>query len=193
MKFISKDSLLNIIEYEKVRDKYRTDIILYKKNRRLKIGPNITIVFENEQTLSFQIQEIMRAERMVQDEDIQDEVDIYNSIMPPKDGLSATLFIEVTEEDKIKSVLNQFIGLTSGKTLYLDIDGEKVYALFEQGREEEDKISSVHYLQFHLTKEQIKKIGDSKYRIRIGVNYKGYDFVETLSKAMQVSLYKDTI
>ena len=193
MKFISKDSLLNIIEYEKVRDKYRTDIILYKKNRRLKIGPNITIVFENEQTLSFQIQEIMRAERMVQDEDIQDEVDIYNSIMPPKDGLSATLFIEVTEEDKIKSVLNQFIGLTSGKTLYLDIDGEKVYAIFEQGREEEDKISSVHYLQFHLTKEQIKKIGDSKYRIRIGVNYKGYDFVETLSKAMQVSLYKDTI
>ena len=193
MKVISKDSLLNIIEYEKVRDKYRTDIIHYKKNRRLKIGPNITIVFENQRTLSFQIQEIMRAERMVQDEDIQDEVDIYNSIMPPKDGLSATLFIEVTEEDKIKSVLNQFIGLTSGKTLYLDIDGEKVYAIFEQGREEEDKISSVHYLQFHLTKEQINKIGDSKYRIIIGVNYKGYDFVETLSKAMQVSLYKDTI
>ncbi len=193
MKVISRDSLLNIIEYEKVRDKYRTDIIHYKKNRRLKIGPNITIVFENQRTLSFQIQEIMRAERMVQDEDIQVEVDIYNSIMPPKDGLSATLFIEVTEEDKIKSVLNQFIGLTSGNTLYLDIDGKKVYAIFEQGREEEDKISSVHYLQFHLTKDQIKKIGDSNYRIIIGVNYKGYDFVETLSKAMQLSLYKDII
>ena len=105
MRELSVESLLNILEYEKVRKEYRTDIINYKKDRRVKIGPHITIVFENDRTLSFQIQEIMRAERIVQNEKIQEEVDIYNSIMPPKDGLSATLFIEVTEEQKIKDLM----------------------------------------------------------------------------------------
>ena len=147
MKQLSLEKMLNIIEYEKVRSDYRKDIINYKKHRRIKIGPNLAIVFENERTLSFQIQEIIRAERIVHDEKIQEEIDIYNSIMPPKNGLSATLFIEVTQEDQIKPVLNQFIGLTTGQTIFLDFDGEKVFAQFEQGREEEDKISSVHYLQ----------------------------------------------
>ena len=125
MKLLSADKMLNIIEYEKVRSNYRKEIIEYKKNRRIKIGPNLAIVFENERTLSFQIQEIMRAERIVHDEKIQEEIDIYNSIMPPMNGLSATLFIEVTEENQIKPVLNQFIGLTTGKTIFLDFSGEK--------------------------------------------------------------------
>ena len=129
MKQLSADKMLNIIEYEKVRSDYRKDIIDYKKHRRIKIGPNLAIVFENERTLSFQIQEIMRAERIVHDEKIQEEIDIYNSIMPPKNGLSATLFIEVTQEDQIKPVLNQFIGLTTGQTIFLDFDGEKVFEL----------------------------------------------------------------
>ena len=78
MRKLSAGHLLNIIEYEKVRNDYRNYIIDYKKNRRIKIGPNIAIVFENERTLSFQIQEIMRAERIVHDEKIQEEIDIYN-------------------------------------------------------------------------------------------------------------------
>ncbi len=193
MKQLSVDSLLNIIEYEKVRKEYRTDIINYKKDRRVKVGPNITIVFENEQTLSFQIQEIMRAERIVHDDKIQDEIDIYNSIMPSKDGLSATLFIEVTEENKIKSILNQFIGLTTGEIIYLRIGVEKVFAVFEQGREEEDKISSVHYLQFQLTKDQIKQLGNPDSSIKIGINYNDYSYVKEMSNAMQESLHKDLI
>ena len=79
MKQLSAETLLNIIEYEKVRKEYRSEIINYKKDRRIKIGPSITVVFENERTLSFQIQEIMRAERIVHDEKIQEEVEIYNS------------------------------------------------------------------------------------------------------------------
>ena len=67
MKQLSPESLINIFEYEKVRDDFRKEIISYKKNRRLSLGPNITITFENERTLSFQIQEIMRAERIVRD------------------------------------------------------------------------------------------------------------------------------
>ncbi len=93
---LKRSDLMNIIEYEKVRKEYRKDIILYKKNRRIKLGPNITITFENMKTIKFQIQEMMRAERMVHDHQIQEELDIYNSLFPPKNGLRATLFIEVT-------------------------------------------------------------------------------------------------
>mgnify|MGYP001342517540 FL=1 len=191
MKQLSAEKMLNIIEYEKVRSDYRKDIIDYKKHRRIKIGPNLAIVFENERTLSFQIQEIMRAERIVHDEKIQEEIDIYNSIMPPKNGLSATLFIEVTQEDQIKPVLNQFIGLTTGQTIFLDFDGEKVFAQFEQGREEEDKISSVHYLQFKLESGQAEKLADQNSKLKIGIEYNKYSYLVDLTNHTKESLYED--
>ena len=191
MKPIAADTLLNIIEYEKVRHTYRQDIIAYKKNRRISLGPNIMLTFENEKTLTFQIQEIMRAERLVHDEQIQEEVDVYNTIMPPENGLSATLFIEVVEEAKIRPVLNKFIGLTDHQTLYLDINGEKVYAEFEQGREEENKISSVHYVQFLFSNEQKNNFTDSESETKLGIDYKDYKYTKTVPDGLQRSLCED--
>ena len=191
MKSIASDTLMNIIEYEKVRHRYRQDIIAYKKNRRISLGPNIMLTFENEKTLTFQIQEIMRAERLVHDEQIQEEVDVYNTIMPPENGLSATLFIEVVEEAKIRPVLNKFIGLTDHQTLYLDINGEKVYAEFEQGREEENKISSVHYVQFLFSNEQKNNFTDSESETKLGIDYKDYKYTETVPDGLQRSLCED--
>tara|TARA_B100002003_G_scaffold245127_1_gene272404 strand:- start:121 stop:702 length:582 start_codon:yes stop_codon:yes gene_type:complete len=191
MKSIAADTLMNIIEYEKVRHKYRQDIIAYKKNRRISLGPNVMLTFENEKTLTFQIQEIMRAERLVHDEQIQEEVDVYNTIMPPENGLSATLFIEVVEEAKIRPVLNKFIGLTDHQTLYLDINGEKVYAEFEQGREEENKISSVHYVQFLFSNEQKNNFTDSESETKLGIDYKDYKYTKTVPDGLQRSLCED--
>ncbi len=190
MKLLSPESLINIFEYEKVRDDFRKEIILYKKNRRLSLGPNITVTFENERTLSFQIQEIMRAERIVKDEQIKEEVEIYNGIMPPKNGLSATLFIEVTDEKLIKTVLNQFIGLTENQTIFFDLNGKKIYAQFEEGREEEDKISSVHYIRF-LFSDDDKKLFHQNGKIKLGINYKDYNYAELLSDKMLTSLIED--
>jgi hypothetical protein len=191
MKSLASDTLMNIIEYEKVRHTYRQDIIAYKKNRRISLGPNVMLTFENEKTLTFQIQEIMRAERLVHDEQIQEEVDVYNTIMPPENGLSATLFIEVVEEAKIRPVLNKFIGLTDHQTLYLDINGEKVYAEFEQGREEENKISSVHYVQFLFSNEQKNNFTDSESETKLGIDYKDYKYTETVPEGLQRSLCED--
>ena len=191
MKSLASDTLMNIIEYEKVRHKYRQDIIAYKKNRRISLGPNVMLTFENEKTLTFQIQEIMRAERLVHDEQIQEEVDVYNTIMPPENGLSATLFIEVVEEAKIRPVLNKFIGLTDHQTLYLDINGEKVYAEFEQGREEENKISSVHYVQFLFSNEQKNNFTDSESETKLGIDYKDYKYTKTVPDGLQRSLCED--
>ena len=191
MKKLKLESLLNIIEYEKVRDDYRKDVILYKKNRRIALGPNVTMVFENEKTLGFQIQEIMRAERLVHDEQILEEIEVYNSIMPPKNGLSATLFIEITDEKRIKSILNDFIGLTDGENLYFEIGDDKIFATFEQGREEEDKISSVHYIQFHFDEDQKNKLADLSINLNIGINYNNYVYSVSVHDQMRSSLHED--
>ena len=191
MKTLNKESLMDIIEYEKVRHEYRREIIDYKVNRRVALGPNVTMVFENERTLSFQIQEIMRAERLVHDEQIQEEIEVYNSIMPPNGGLSATLFIEITDERKIKSVLNDFIGLTDGDNLYFEIGDEKVYAKFEEGREEEDKISSVHYVQFHFSENQKNHLGDFSQNTNIVINYNKYIYSVPVKDEMRKSLVND--
>ena len=191
MKTLNKESLMDIIEYEKVRHEYRKEIIDYKVNRRVALGPNVTMVFENVKTLSFQIQEIMRAERLVHDEQIQEEIEVYNSIMPPNGGLSATLFIEITDERKIKSVLNDFIGLTDGDNLYFEIGDEKVYAKFEEGREEEDKISSVHYVQFHFSENQKNHLGDFSQNTNIVINYNKYIYSVPVKDEMRKSLVND--
>ena len=191
MKKLELESLLNIIEYEKVRDDYRKDVIQYKKNRRIALGPNVTMVFENEKTLGFQIQEIMRAERLVHDEQILEEIEVYNSIMPPKNGLSATLFIEITDEKRIKSILNDFIGLTDGENLYFELGDDNIFATFEQGREEEDKISSVHYIQFHFDEDQKNKLADLSINLNIGINYNNYVYSVPIHDQMRSSLHED--
>jgi hypothetical protein len=184
------NDLMNIIEYEKVRNKYREELMLYKKNRRISLGPNITITFENRRTMTFQIQEIMRAERLVHDENIQEEIDVYNSLLPQKNSLSATLFIEVTEKRKIKPILNQFIGLTEGDTLFLEIGGKKIFAEFEAGREESDKISSVHYVQFSIKQELIPFFKNDE-DIKLKIDYKEYSHSQLLSNNFKLSLFND--
>ena len=187
------ESLFNIIEYEKVRKEYRTEIITYKKNRRISLGPNIMITFENGRTLSFQIQEIMRAERLINENQIQEEVNLYNTIMPPENGLSATLFIEVTDDKKIKSVLNRFIGLTEGETLYFKFNGKRVCAQFEQGREEKDKISSVHYLQFHFSESEKISFLDKNHPVELIIDYNKYNYGVILPPKMIESICEDLI
>ena len=191
MENIQLNDLMNIIEYEKVRQKYRSDLIVYKKRRRIGIGPNITVTFENKRTMKFQIQEMMRAERMVHDHQIEEEVNVYNSLLPKKNELSATLFIEVTDESKIKSILNSFIGLTDGENLYFKIGVSKIPAIFESGREEDDKISSVHYIKFIFNQESISLFKDQNKDVELEVNYKDYVYSVNLDKKTRESLIED--
>ena len=188
---INKDELLDIIEYEKVRNDYRKDIIAYKKNRRFTLGPNVTIIFENKKTLMFQIQEIMRAERLVHDKQIQEEIDVYSSIMPSKKELSATLFLEVTEEHKIRSVLDSFIGLSLNNSVYFKIGDSKVYAAFESGREKEDNISSVHYIKFPFDQKAINGLKNNDLKLSLNINYNEYCYSHEILASSRISLQKD--
>jgi hypothetical protein len=190
---IQKSDLLNIIDYEKQRDTYRSELIDYKKNRRFKLGPNILITFENSKTMKFQIQEMMRAERMVHDSQIEEELNVYNPLIPSGDELSATLFIEITDPEKIRPVLDSFIGLTEGVNVFFEIDGEKVVAEFEEGREKEDNISSVHYIRFPFTEEQKNNFVKNSSSISIHIDYGEYCHSIVLDDNMKNSLADDFI
>jgi len=190
---IQKSDLLNIIDYEKQRDTYRSELIDYKKNRRFKLGPNILITFENSKTMKFQIQEMMRAERMVHDSQIEEELNVYNPLIPSGDELSATLFIEITDPEKIRPVLDSFIGLTEGVNVFFEIDGEKVAAEFEEGREKEDNISSVHYIRFPFTEEQKNNFVNDSSSISINIDYGVYSHSIVLDDNMKNSLADDFI
>ena len=188
---IDKSDLLNIIDYEKQRDDYRKELISYKKNRRFKLGPNILITFENTKTMKFQIQEMMRAERMVHDSQIEEEIDVYNPLIPTGNELSATLFIEITDPQKIRPVLDSFIVLTEGVNVYFELNGEKVAAVFEAGREKEDNISSVHYIRFPFTSAQKNKFANDSNAISINIDYNSYTHSIELSQEMIESLSND--
>ena len=114
MKAITAGDVIPYDEYERQRDVFRSKIIALKQRRRISIGPLITVVFENRETLRFQIQEMIRTERIFDPLKVQDELDVYNALLPNLDELSATLLIEITDEAKIKEKLDQFMGLDHG-------------------------------------------------------------------------------
>src|SRR5260370_15523108 len=113
MKKIELADIQNILDYEKVREEAQNRIIALKKNRRVQVGDMISFVFENRDTVLFQIQEMVRAERIVDEEKIQDEIDVYNELIPGDGELSATMFIEIQDQARIRETLEKLLGITS--------------------------------------------------------------------------------
>src|SRR5689334_12238838 len=107
MKKVEPSEILNIAEYEKARQEFRRRIIELKKKRRVAVGPCVTFVFENHDTVLSQIQEMMRAERLVQDDAIQHEIDTYNSLLPEQNELAATMFIELPDQSHIREEITK--------------------------------------------------------------------------------------
>jgi hypothetical protein len=174
MKPILLSELLSTTEYERGRDAFRSRIIELKRKRRISVGPLITLVFENRETLLFQVQEMIRVERIVDPAKVQDELDVYNELLPGPDELSATLLIEITEEAKMKEWLDRFMGLDRGQTLAITANGEQAFAEFEGGHSHETKISAVHFVRFRPTTAMKEAFADLRRPVTIGVNHGGY-------------------
>ena len=191
MRMVHLNDLVNIAEYERNRDAIRSSVMEHKARRRVALGPDISLTFEDRQTIIFQIQEMMRAERMVHDNVIQEEIDIYNSLLPDEEHLSATLFIEITEEAGIKEKLHRFLGLTDGHTIWLQVGEEKAFAQFEAGRSEEDKISSVHYVRFPVSPGMRELLKDPAVDARICISQGDYRYETQLLGDTRDSLYQD--
>jgi hypothetical protein len=148
MNLLTPSDLTNLHEYELERPAFRQRVIELKSRRRVPLGPLMTIVFENRDTVRFQIQEMLRVERIVQPDKVLHELETYNTLLPGPGEVAATLFIEVTDPARVQPVLDGFVGLDEPGRLRLRI-GEVAYpALFAPGQSREDRISAVHYVRF---------------------------------------------
>lgn len=152
MKPIEVDEILNLHEYEKVRDERRRRVIALKTVRRVNVGRHLSFVFENRETVWFQIQEMCRTERIVDEAKIAEEVEVYNALLPAPGELSATMMIEITDGAQIQAVLDGLRGIDTGAHVHLEVGPQRVPALFEAGHSDEEsgKISAVHFVRFPL-------------------------------------------
>ena len=148
MNKITQQDMLSHTDYEEQRASIRQKIITLKKRRRIAVGDLVTLIFENRETILFQIQEMVRTERIFAPEKIQEEIDVYNALLPEAEELSATLFIEITDSDRIQELLDSFQEIDRSDTLAMCVGDQEVYAEFEAGHSKEDKISAVHFVRF---------------------------------------------
>ncbi|HTK88466.1 MAG TPA: DUF3501 family protein [Nitrospiraceae bacterium] len=182
---LTKADLLSYEDYERSRDAFRTRIIALKQRRRLSVGDKITLVFENRETIQFQIQEMIRAERIVDPGKVQNELDVYNALLPAKGELSATLFIEITESDQIERDLDAFQGIDRGQTVALLAGSSAVYGNFEGGHSKEDKISAVHFVKFCPSFEWIRELGQDGMSVSIRIDHPAYRWEAEVPQAMR--------
>jgi hypothetical protein len=192
MRKLTRDEIVDIAAYERERSEFRRHVIDVKKRRRVEVGEQVTLVFENLDTMRFQIQEIMRAERIVIDERIQQELDIYNELLPEPGQLTATLFIEVSTQSRVKEVLDQMRGLDQTGTTYFQVGGgERVTGLYEGGHSHESKISAVHYVTFIFTETQLQTFVEGTEPLRLIIDHSNYRREVTLSDDVRSSLSED--
>lgn len=149
--------ILSLPEYNKIRSEFRERTIKIKNLRRIHLGPYLTFLFENKDTMHYQVQEMLRAEHITKEEAIEHEVITYNELVPEKHQLTATLLVEF-EDPVIRAVkLKELVGLENH--LYLTIgDDEQVLASFDERQLTEDKLSSVQYIKFNIGEELTRTI-----------------------------------
>lgn len=191
MKALTADELIEYADYERRREEVRRRVIALKQTRRISVGPKITLVFENRETIQFQIQEMIRAERIVLPAKIQEELDVYNALLPGPGELSVTLFIEITNSSDVKRELDAFQGIDQGQTVALVADGEAVYGEFEGGRSNEVKISAVHFVRFIPTAAWRASLNRPEAAVSLRVVHGAYRAEAPVSQALRQQWLED--
>lgn len=175
--------------YSGMRDDYRKRIIELKRDRRVIIGDRVSMVFENRHTLISQVEEMLRAENLTSDEQIAEELEVYNAIMPTADSLSATLFLEVPPGTNARTELDRLIGLD--EHLVLHIGDLNIRAAFEEGRGTTERISAVQYCRFPLTDKTLAALRTEGTPVSMEIDHPGYKYKTDCSEAMRASLAAD--
>ena len=174
----------------------RARVIELKKNRRVAVGDSLTFLFENRDTVLFQIQEMVRTERIVDDARIQEEIDAYDVLLPGRGELSATLFIEIPElshmtNEQVRRTINRFQGLDrDGVKLHLG-DGPAISARFEEGHSKEEKMAAVHYLRFSFPRDAEAILADPRQVVRLVVDHPNYRAEADVPAATRAELSAD--
>ncbi|MCZ6802426.1 MAG: DUF3501 family protein [Proteobacteria bacterium] len=192
MQKLTRDDLYSLEKYAAIRNEFRAEVMEYKKNRQLSIGSNVTLYFEDRHVMHYQIQEILRTERIFEAEGIEDELETYNSMIPDGSNWKATFMIEYPDEAKRRVALTKMIGIEDKVWVKVDSFNE-VYPIADEDleRDNEDKTSSVHFLRFELNQEMVGalKLGS---QLSAGIDHPAYNHrVDPVPQNIRDSLVAD--
>jgi len=188
---MNKVALADIVgnaAYEKVREKSRQRIIELKQRRRIAVGDKVTLVFENRDTVIFQIQEMMRAEKISDLDKIREEIEVYNELIPAPGELSATLFLEIEDQTHLRDDLLKFLGID--EAVFLKVGSHSIHARFEEGHSKEDKISAVQYVKFPLPEPVIEAFVKGE-KAELVINHPNYQVSAAIEADTRQSLVED--
>jgi hypothetical protein len=192
MPAITRESLMTLEAYSKVRKEFRANVMAHKKTRTVPLGEHVTLLFEDVMTMRYQIQEMLRAERIFEAAGIQDELDAYNPLIPDGSNWKSTMMIGYPDIGERRQALSRLIGVED--RVWVQVEGcPKVYATADEDleRENEHKTSSVHFLCFELD-ASMKKALTSGANIRMGVDHPNYQAtIDPLPAPVRESLLKD--
>jgi hypothetical protein len=189
VKRLERADLLDLVAYEKAREGILARTIALKAPRRVAVGDRLTFVFENRDTVFFQTQEMMRVERIVHDDKIQAELDVYNELLPGPHELSATLLIEIPEKELIRRELDRLIGID--EHVFLCVGDARVQAAFDPKQFEEERISAVQYVRFPLGPALAARFADPAVPVELSVEHPNYRASAPITGATRASLAAD--
>ena len=194
MGMITAESLMSLEQYAKARKEFRERVLAHKKNRTVQLGEHVTLVFEDELTMRYQIQEMLRVERIFEEEGIRDELDSYNPLVPDGSNWKATMLIEYPDIEERRVALAKLIGVED--RVWVKVEGQpRIYAIADEDldRENDDKTSAVHFLRFELPGPVKQALKDGA-GLSLGVDHPNYS--ATMDKAgagTASSLLKDLV
>ena len=187
----SRDSLLTLEAYARQREEFRARVLAHKRHRTLHIGPHVTLIFEDELTVRYQIQEMLRIERTFDEEGIRAELEAYTPLIPDGTNLKATMMIEFEDPEQRKVELERLKGIE--RRVYLQVGGTKIFAIADEDmeRENEKKTSAVHFLRFEFDSAALSALRAGS-PIAAGIDHPGYSArIDALPPEVVTSLLRD--
>ena len=188
---LKREDLFSLEEYAEQRSNIRKNVMNVKKHREVNLGEHIRLLFENHQTVQYQIQEMLRIEKIFEPDGIQDELDVYNPLIPDGSNLKATMMIEYTDVVERTKALSNLIGVE--KNIYFQVGNhQNVYAICNEDleRETDEKTSSVHFMRFEFEQSMIADFCKGA-KIKIGVSHSNYNCETIIEKRVQDELNQD--
>jgi hypothetical protein len=190
---LTLDDIADLRAYERERQEFRAHVIALKALRRVHVGPFVTFVFENRDTIRFQIQEMARAEKILSDEGIETELRVYNPLIPDPGHLSTTMFIELTTDEQLREWLPKLVGIERAVELRVGPEAEVVRCTVDPDHEKqltrEETTASVHYVGFALTPAQVDAFAAGP--VVLAVAHPAYEHALELSDGTREQLLGD--
>ena len=192
MKKLTRENLFSLEKYSEIRNDFRLKIMAHKKNRHLAIGPNTTLYFEDSLIMHYQIQEMLRAEKIFESSAIDDELVVYNALIPDGNNWKATFMIEFADEEERRAALKKMLGIENN--LWLKIEGfDEIHPISDEDleRSDDNKTSAVHFLRFQLDHEMIDALKGG-CQLSAGINHPEYKYtVNPIPQNISESLISD--